>query len=546
MSARAATSDWSLEVIRGRDVGRVYDVDGAEVLLGNDLGLEPGIDLADQEGNAPRRMAARQARIERTAQGLSLRDLDSPGGTFVNRQRVLSGQARPLQEGDVIQVGGVQLRVVKGAVIDAMAPHPPGERGLDLPPSPLRGEGRGEGIDGGRRPASATAPHPDPPPGGERGSEKTSAPRRGEGVAGVSAAASKAPPPRAARSAGALAFRLKSGPTCRSWDDFLTVSAQRWEELRDELTSGRLAAYLASIGRSDVAPSPSTPGTPDERLDAWLAGLPTTKPARPELDVHPATLVVRVAPGGGSTRRTIRLSNAGYRLLRAEARVEPPGTSWLAVAPEVAGRSVVAVEGADLPLEITIPDRIDAPLSATLVIDSNGGMRRVEVRLEPPTAPDAIPDAQATVIALADWGLRERIAPIPVGTRVLYAATAAAAFRLAIGLAGRFLGSSADANLSLAPAAFLFAALGGIGGVILARRRGAWADLPSCGFAGAFAGVLVAACLVAVGRSVEPLLGATLAGWNLVSALLWGLLGAGAAAASAWLVPFRSTPGEKA
>ena len=59
-------------------------------------------------------MAARQAQLDLSAQGLTIRDLESPGGTFVNRQRLLPGQSRTLQPGDLIQLGGVQLKVVTG------------------------------------------------------------------------------------------------------------------------------------------------------------------------------------------------------------------------------------------------------------------------------------------------------------------------------------------------------------------------------------------------------------------------------------------------
>src|SRR3954447_22237818 len=94
--------EWGLEIVRGRDVGKVLPLGDGAVTLGNDLGGEPGLNLADQEGTAPRKMAGKQARIDAPAGGLVLRDLDSPGGTFVNRQRVLSGQARPLKIGDLI------------------------------------------------------------------------------------------------------------------------------------------------------------------------------------------------------------------------------------------------------------------------------------------------------------------------------------------------------------------------------------------------------------------------------------------------------------
>ena len=110
-------------MVRGRDVGRVFNLRVAETILGNSLNGEPGLDLREQEGSSPRRMAARQAAIVVTGQELAIRDLDSPGGTFVNRQRLLAGQSRRLQAGDVIQVGSVQLRVV--GQVTSPTPVPP-------------------------------------------------------------------------------------------------------------------------------------------------------------------------------------------------------------------------------------------------------------------------------------------------------------------------------------------------------------------------------------------------------------------------------------
>src|SRR6516162_7109519 len=106
---------WSLAVVRGRDVGRAYALAAGETILGNALDGQSGLDLSDQEGGSPRRMAARHAAITLTGQEPAIRDLDSPGGTFVNRQRLLAGQSRRLQAGDVIQLGGVQLRLERGA-----------------------------------------------------------------------------------------------------------------------------------------------------------------------------------------------------------------------------------------------------------------------------------------------------------------------------------------------------------------------------------------------------------------------------------------------
>ncbi|MHC5544692.1 FHA domain-containing protein, partial [Singulisphaera rosea] len=183
---------WSLEVIRGRDTGHTYALAPGEMVLGNALNGTPGLDLGRHEGDGPRKMAARQASLRRSEQGLALQDLESPGGTFVNRQRLLPGQSRTLQLGDVIQLGSVQLKVVGPS-------HP-------VSPEPIS--------------PSAVAPpsKPNPPP-----------PIPSTTTTTVASKASTLPTP----------FVLASGATCRTWDDFLTISAQRWASLRDELSSGR-------------------------------------------------------------------------------------------------------------------------------------------------------------------------------------------------------------------------------------------------------------------------------------------------------------------
>ncbi|MEO6811981.1 MAG: FHA domain-containing protein, partial [Isosphaeraceae bacterium] len=390
----ARVDGWSLEVVRGKDLGRVYALNGEAVVLGNDPGPGPGINLADQEGNSPRRMAANQARLDCLDGALVVRDLDSPGGTFINRQRLLPDQARPLSAGDVIQLGGVQLRLV------AASKSPP----MSAPPL---------------RPPTVSA-------------------------------------------SGPINLRLPSGTTCRSWDDVLAISAQRWNELRDDLTTGRLAASLIAIGQGALAPSPETPGSPDERLDAWIASLPTTRASTPDLDLHPATLTVRATPGGATTRRKVRVANVGYRLLRATARIEPDGTPWLTIAPGFAGKPFVTAEGIDLPIDVTSPESFTGPLSAALVVESNGGTRRVKVVLEPP-APTGEPfETEPPTSRESD--LNARLARLSVPTRLITASLIAAGLRLVIALVA---GSSA---LSLTPISVVLALVGLLAGALVAWR----------------------------------------------------------------------------
>src|SRR5271166_5735809 len=123
-----STSDplirWSLEIVRGRELGRVYAVNSGEIIVGNALNGQQGLDLSDQEASSTRRMAARHAALTCTPREITIRDLESPGGTFVNRQRLLSGQSRRLEAGDVIQLGGIQLRVQADTAKPAAAPRP--------------------------------------------------------------------------------------------------------------------------------------------------------------------------------------------------------------------------------------------------------------------------------------------------------------------------------------------------------------------------------------------------------------------------------------
>src|SRR3954453_18796115 len=125
MSSTVNGESWALEVVRGKDAGRVFALRAGEIVLGNALGGGTGIDLADQESaGSPRRMAGRHAALDCSPRGLAVRDLESPGGTFVNRQRVLPGRAPPLRDGEVSQLGGVQLKVVAKPSA-APAPAPP-------------------------------------------------------------------------------------------------------------------------------------------------------------------------------------------------------------------------------------------------------------------------------------------------------------------------------------------------------------------------------------------------------------------------------------
>ena len=434
-------------------MGKRFALEGAEIVLGNAIDGARGINLAEQEGSSPKRMAAKQAKIDRGNGMLTLRDLDSPGGTFLNKRRLLTGEARPLAEGDVIQVGGVQLRVV--APEQAKTPAKTTPQPVDT-----------------SRPVSFPAK-----------SATTQAPAPQAPIAKPSA--------QAAGSAGLFTFTLQDGSVCRTWDDFLTVSSQKWLSLRDELESGRLGNFLGTIGRGELSPSPFVVGSPDEKLDAWLARLPTTKSNRPEIEVHPSDLIVKANAAGGLTRRKVRISNVGYRLLKASAAVEPPETAWLKIGRQFAGKEFATVEGIEVPIDLELPEKVERTLRATIVFTGNGGEARVNVRVEPFAAGEPIPEGGSFAeTPMTTWGARDWIAGQPVAVRIATGALAGLLIRFCLVL-GQMFGAG------LVGASILYAIVGGTLGIVFAIWKNAWKDAPYTAFAGACAGVLSAAILLA-------------------------------------------------
>jgi hypothetical protein len=510
-SANAGTRyKWELEVIRGREIGRRYAVDAGEMLVGNELQGARGLELADQEANSPRRMAGRQATLTATGETLSIRDLESPGGTFVNRQRLLSGMTRVLQPGDLIQVGSVQLEVKRE--LQSLADR-----------------------------ESATKPQPQakPQPVSKVNSTATAVERSHRPASDIRGGALSIP------------YTSADGAICRTWDDFLTLAAQRWPLVRDELTSGRIAEHLRRIQRVDLLPSANASQNADEQLDHWLERLPSGRSSAPELDVHPDPLVVRVATAGGTVRQSLKISNVGYRLLRSKARVEETTTTRLRLSAEFTGRPFLTVDQTDLPVEIDLPEDPSVNALGAIVIESNGGTRRIPVRLERPVGALAIPARDATVVGpdLLDWSrpLRDRVIKLSLGRRVAYLSLMIVVFRLLIVLAGLIpLGSPAANRVEprLGALTFALAALGLVAGVVWGARGADRRDMLSAGFAGGLLGFLAAAVGYALIKSGESLLGSWSSSLPVVL-LFWWLVGAALAFLSWIKLPSLPEPNEK-
>ena len=87
--------------------------------------------------------------------------------------------------------------------------------------------------------------------------------------------------------------------------------------------------------------------------------------------------------------------------------------------------------------------------------------------------------------------------------------------------------------------AVLFAIAGVVVGVSLGRRQGERGDLLAAGFAGGLLGILTAAVVYAVIRSIELPLGSWSSSLWAVG-LLWAVIGAALAGVSILFIPYRA------
>jgi FHA domain-containing protein len=526
------TGRWLLEIVRGRDVGRTLALDPGETVVGNALNGQRGLDLVDQEGSSPRRMAGRHAAFACSGHDLSIQDLESPGGTFVNQQRLLSGQPRKLSPGDVIQLGGVQLKVKQdgAAASPAAAPVSPASTKTAVESAPIAGP-----PPRGPQPAQPAARTPERPTGvsdvrGPQGAQPSgTTPERPARVPDQ-----RGPQASSTASGGRLptAFTMAGGAQCRTWDDFLILSAQSWTQVRDELVSGRLVEYLRRIGRPELIPHSAPDRSADDRLDDWLARVPAAQASAPELDVHPQTMLVQAKMGGGMTRLSLRITNVGFRLLRSSVRVEPADSRWVKLLSGGDGRPFQTIDQTEIPVELELPETIEGVLRSVIVIESNGGTRRVEVRVERPQGPLLAADpgggGAGLEVPILARELRRRLARVSPLVRIAVCCGAGIGLRLLAALMNKvpLLGSGSRlAEPRIISVAILTVAAGFLCGLVLAKRLGEPRDLLTAGLAGGLLGLLASAPWFSMLQTIERIMGP----WStsiVAVCLLWGALGA--------------------
>ena len=77
-------------------------------------------------------------------------------------------------------------------------------------------------------------------------------------------------------------------------------------------------------------------------------------------------------------RLSLRLLNVGFRNAHSTVRVEPAETSWVKLLAGQDGRMLETIDQTEIPVEIELPETIEELHGALIIVESNGGTRRVE------------------------------------------------------------------------------------------------------------------------------------------------------------------------
>ena len=263
--------------------------------------------------------------------------------------------------------------------------------------------------------------------------------------------------------------------------------------------------YLRRIGRPELIPhlrSRSFAGRPARRV----AGAAFRRPSRA---LRSSTSIPRrcwFRRKWGAASRSFRCESptSAFGCCGAACGSSPPTRGGSSCSPGETARRLQTIDQTEIPVELELPETIDRVVRAAIVIESNGGTRRVEVRIERPA--DALLDGRAggglggsgnadarETAAESGWRgsvcLPERlyVAAVPLGLRLLLALLSA----LPIGGAASSRRRAAD-RVGRAHRRWVSACCAGL---ILAKRRGEPRDLLTGGVAGGLLGLLSSAPL---------------------------------------------------
>jgi hypothetical protein len=184
-------------------------------------------------------------------------------------------------------------------------------------------------------------------------------------------------------------FVFASGRRCVTYDDLVQACQDEWESARDLLQRGMFESFLASSGRADLvrmAREALNQTDADLALNAFLAGLPATRPRGPRLELRPRRLHIGSLHTNEVGQLRLVVVNQGQGILQGTLTVgESSGPEgWLRLA-EGGNHSTAHIKTS---MEQHFVLRVDATglpagqtYAAKLTVITNGGVVEVPVRL---------------------------------------------------------------------------------------------------------------------------------------------------------------------
>jgi prefoldin subunit 5 len=187
-----------------------------------------------------------------------------------------------------------------------------------------------------------------------------------------------------------IPFVFHTGRECRSFMELVSACRQNWAEARTLLGARRIGPFFALIGRNDLAQAAEQATAhpdPDLGLDEFLARLPGSQPSPPGLEIGSEEIDLGTAAVGQDRKGTLTIRNTGERLLSGVVRSE--SCLWLGVEkPGLQEKRFKANAHQQVELEVHVRGKLlrahTQQQVGELLIESNGGSRRVLVRIRVP------------------------------------------------------------------------------------------------------------------------------------------------------------------
>jgi len=100
-----------LSVVRGERVGGAFPIKEGPNYIGREGGAPVDVNVAELERPGKEVAAPQHACVKLENNQLTVEDLKTEAGTYVNRVRLPWGTPHPLKAEDIIQIGTVQFQV---------------------------------------------------------------------------------------------------------------------------------------------------------------------------------------------------------------------------------------------------------------------------------------------------------------------------------------------------------------------------------------------------------------------------------------------------